>query len=70
MKKLTRPIKVRNVNRSNNKGGLVTHKVKVNIYYKEHVEQVKYHEPPNSPKLIFIFIFIFILFYYVISLNQ
>jgi len=38
LEKLAKPIKVRNVNRSNNKGGLITYKVEVNMYYKGHVE--------------------------------
>jgi len=35
---LARPIKVRNVNGSKNKGELIAHEVEVNIYYKEHVK--------------------------------
>jgi len=38
LEKLARPIKVRNVDVSNNKGGLVIHEMEVNMYYKEHVE--------------------------------
>ena len=40
LKKLPRPIKIRNMDGTNNSGRLVTHKVEVNIYFKEHVEQV------------------------------
>ena len=40
LKKLSRPIKIRNMDGTNNSGRLVTHKVEVNIYFKEHVEQV------------------------------
>ena len=38
LEKLDRPIKVRNVDRSDNRGGLITHKVEINIYYKGNVE--------------------------------
>jgi len=41
LEKLARPIKVRNVDRSDNRGGSITHKVEVDIYYKGHVEQVR-----------------------------
>jgi len=36
--KLARPIKIRNVDGSNNKEGSVTHEVEVNMYYKGHME--------------------------------
>jgi len=36
LEKLARPIKVRNVDGSDNRGGLITHEVEVNMYYKEH----------------------------------
>jgi len=38
LEKLNKPIKVRNMDGSNNKGGLITHEVEVNMYYKGHVE--------------------------------
>ena len=38
LERLTKPIKVRNVDGSNNKGGSITHEVEVNMYYKGHVE--------------------------------
>ena len=38
LEKLNKPIKVRNVNGSGNKGGLITHEVKVNLYYRGHIE--------------------------------
>jgi len=41
LERLTMPIKVKNVDRSNNKGGLITHKVEVNLYYRGHIEQVR-----------------------------
>ena len=37
LEKLVKPIKVRNVDRSNNKGGLITHEVEVNLYYRGHM---------------------------------
>jgi len=41
LEKLNKPIKVRNVNGSNNKRASITHEVKVNMYYKGHVERVR-----------------------------
>ena len=41
LEKLTKLIKVRNVDRSDNKRGLITYEVEVNMYYKEHIEQVR-----------------------------
>jgi len=41
LEKLNKPIKVKNVDGSNNKGGSITHEVEVNMYYKGHVERVK-----------------------------
>ena len=41
LEKLAKPIKVRNIDGSNNKGGLITHEVEVNLYYRGHMEQVK-----------------------------
>ena len=38
LKKLTKPIKVRNVDGSNNKGKSITYEVEVNMYYKGHVK--------------------------------
>ena len=38
LERLTKPIKVRNVDGSDNKGGSITHEVEVNMYYKEHIE--------------------------------
>jgi len=38
LEKLNKPIKVRNVDGSNNKGGSITHKVEVNLFYRGHVE--------------------------------
>jgi len=38
LEKLTRPIKIRNVDGSDNKGGSVIHEVEVNMYYQGHVE--------------------------------
>jgi len=41
LQKLKRPIAVRNVNRTNNSGGAITHQVKANMYYKGHVERMR-----------------------------
>jgi len=38
LEKLTKPIKVRNVDGSDNKRGSITHEVEVNMYYKGYVE--------------------------------
>ena len=38
LEKLNKPIKVRNIDRSNNKGGAITHEVEVNLYYRGHIE--------------------------------
>ena len=39
--KLERPVKIRNVDRTGNSGGLVTHEIEVNVYYWGHVERMK-----------------------------
>jgi len=41
LQKLERPIMVRNVDRTNNSGGAITHQVEVNVYYKSHVERMR-----------------------------
>ena len=41
LEKLNKPIKVRNVDGSDNKGGSITHEVEVNLYYREHIERVR-----------------------------
>ena len=41
LQKLERPIKVRNVDGTNNSGGAITHQVEVNVYYKSHVERMR-----------------------------
>ena len=41
LKKLDRPIYVRNVDESLNKEGPIEHMVKVNIYYQEHKERIE-----------------------------
>ena len=38
--KLDKPIQVRNIDGTENSGGAITHEVKVNIYFKGHVERV------------------------------
>jgi len=41
LEKLKRPVKVRNVNETGNSGGLVTHEIKVNVYYQGHMKRMK-----------------------------
>jgi len=41
LQKLERLIPVRNVNRTNNSRGSITHQVKVNVYYKGHIERIR-----------------------------
>jgi len=41
MTKLERPLKVKNVDGTENSGGNITHQVEVNIFYKNHVERMR-----------------------------
>jgi len=41
MTKLERPLKVKNVDGTENSGGSITHQVEVNIFYKNHVERMR-----------------------------
>jgi len=41
LEKLEKPVRIRNVDRTGNSRGLVTHKIEVNMYYQEHVERMK-----------------------------
>ena len=41
LQKLERPVVVRNVDRTNNSGGAITHQVEVNMYYKSHIERMR-----------------------------
>jgi len=41
LQKLERPVAVRNIDRTNNSGGAITHQVEVNMYYKSHVERMR-----------------------------
>ena len=41
LQKLERLIPVRNVNRTNNSKGAITHQVEANVYYKGHVERMR-----------------------------
>jgi len=41
MQKLDRPVNVKNVDGTKNSGGMITHKIEVNIFFKGHVERVK-----------------------------
>jgi len=41
LEKLKRPIIVRNVDRTNNSRGAITHQVEANVYYKDHIERMR-----------------------------
>jgi len=41
LQKLERPIAVRNIDGTNNSGGAITHQVKCNVFYKDHVERIR-----------------------------
>jgi len=41
LEKLDRPVRIRNVDGTGNSGGLVTHKIEVNVYYQGHVERMR-----------------------------
>ena len=41
LEKLDKPIKVRNIDGSDNKGGSIIHEVEVNLYYRGHIERVR-----------------------------
>ena len=41
LQKLERPIAVRNMDGTNNSRGAITHQIKVNIYYKNHIERIR-----------------------------
>ena len=41
LEKLNKPIKVRNIDGSNNKRGSITHEMEVNLYYRGHVERAR-----------------------------
>ena len=41
LQKLDRPVMVRNVDRTNNSKGAITHQVEVNMYYKSHMESMR-----------------------------
>jgi len=41
LQKLERPIAVRNIDGMNNSGGAITHQVKVNVYYKNHIKRIR-----------------------------
>ena len=41
LQKLERPVTVRNVDGTNNSGGAITHQVKVNVYYKNHIGRMR-----------------------------
>ena len=41
LKELEKSIMVRNVNRTDNSGGAITHQVEANVYYKSHIERMR-----------------------------
>jgi len=41
MTKLERPLKVKNINRTENSRGNITHQVEVNVFYKNHVKRIR-----------------------------
>jgi len=41
LQKLKRPIAIKNVDRTNNSGGAITHQVECNVYYKGHMERMR-----------------------------
>jgi len=41
LEKLNKPIRVRNIDGSDNKGGSITHEVEVSLYYRGHVERAR-----------------------------
>ena len=41
LQKLERPVMVINVDGTNNSGGVITHKVEVNVYYKSYIERIR-----------------------------
>jgi len=41
LEKLDRPVRIRNVDETENSGGLVTHEIEVNVYYQGHVERMR-----------------------------
>ena len=41
LQKLERLVTVRNVNKTNNSRGAITHQMEVNVYYKNHVKRIR-----------------------------
>ena len=41
LQKLERPTVVRNIDGTNNSGGVIIHQIEVNVYYKNHVERMR-----------------------------
>jgi len=41
LEKLDRPVRIRNVDGTENSGGLVTHEIEVNVYYRGHVKRMR-----------------------------
>jgi len=41
LQKLKRPVQIRNIDNTNNSTGAIIYQVKVNMYYKGHVERIR-----------------------------
>ena len=41
LQKLEQPLQIKNVNGTNNSGGMIMHQVEVNVYYQNHVERMR-----------------------------
>ena len=41
LEKLDRPVRIRNIDGTENSGGLVTHEIEVNVYYRGYVERMR-----------------------------
>jgi len=39
--KLERPLKIKNMNETENSGGNITYQIEVNVFYKSHVERIR-----------------------------
>jgi len=41
LEKLDRPVRIKNIDRTGNSGGLVMHEIEVNVYYQGYIERMK-----------------------------
>ena len=41
LQKLEQPLQIKNVDGTNNSGGMIMHQVEVNVYYQNHVERIR-----------------------------